>query len=347
MSVSMKDPSHALLTGGVLAAAILAVVGGFLFFANVPEPGAAREQIIAAAPPMNRADIDRIIAERNALAPRPSAVARAESAAGALRSREELAALPLEPMADAAMAAESVETARGRVPGPVETAPADDGAPKSKKTVAASGEALFAEGKYEEALGVWRAAALSGDRVAAYDLGLVYLDSQVSAVPRDATEAAKWLRMAAAAKHPVTIEAFCNGDLEGWGLTESRLGNITQFRITAHGNWDPKQRTLTLNEAYQFEDGRIDKLAWIIHKQSSRNYVGSEDRLIGEAKGQHMKKLFLLRYKRDVPGQGQKSTKLSFKDRFFLFSPKLMLVRASVRKFGIEIAQMTVVYQKL
>lgn len=75
--------------------------------------------------------------------------------------------------------------------------------------------------------------------------------------------------------------------------------------------------------------------------------MGSEDRLIGEAKGQHTKKLFLLRYKRDVPGQGQKSTRLSFEDRFFLLSPKLMLVRASVRKFGIEIAQMTVVYQKL
>ena len=72
MSVSMRDPSRTLLFGGVAFAAALAGAGFYLFFANVPERGAATQQVVAATPQkIERADIERMKQERNAFAPRP------------------------------------------------------------------------------------------------------------------------------------------------------------------------------------------------------------------------------------------------------------------------------------
>ncbi|BCW89358.1 hypothetical protein sos41_25180 [Alphaproteobacteria bacterium SO-S41] len=226
----IKDPSRALLLGGVIAAGILAALGGFMFFANVPEPGAAREQVMAAATPMNRAEIDKLIAERQAMAPRPSAVARAERAADALSTRDEMADMPLEAMAAAApepmLAAKPsaqpeedvtdqrmrIGTSAGLVSGTIAKTETYDAKPDAKRAPdaaktsdgpsAARGEKQFRDGLYPEALATWKAAAEAGDRVAAYRVGIEYLDGKPGVVQRDLNEGAKWIRMAAEWNEP-------------------------------------------------------------------------------------------------------------------------------------------------
>lgn len=170
-----------MLFGGVVIAAVLALAGGFFFFANVPNPGAAREQLLSTSPQLARADIDRIIAERNAFAPRPSS----ETSGNILGRRAS------EPRA--------------------QSAPND-----ARSSSNSEGDELFRRGLYEEALSAWRRAAEAGDRWAAYRLGVEYLDGKPNVVMRDASEGAKWVRVAAELNEP--LAQFELGTLYEYGV---------------------------------------------------------------------------------------------------------------------------------
>jgi len=209
MSVSMRDPSRTLLFGGVAFAAALAGAGFYLFFANVPERGAAAEHVVAAAPQkIERADIERMIQERNAFAPRPGE-------REILSAKIELAARAREAkIADAAGAAGTSETADARLTAeaPAATAPStEDEAYTAIRNRVAMGEAsepaeegekLFRNGLYPEALAYWRQKAEAGDRWAAYRLGVELLDGKPNVVTRDVVEGAKFMLQSAKANEP-------------------------------------------------------------------------------------------------------------------------------------------------
>ncbi len=84
--IQVSSPPRILLFTGLAAAAALAVAAVFYFFShNAPTPGAANADAPAATvqvtqQPMRRSDIDRLIEERNALAPKPGNISRAQDA---------------------------------------------------------------------------------------------------------------------------------------------------------------------------------------------------------------------------------------------------------------------------
>lgn len=253
--------SRSFLFSGVVLAGLMAGAGGFLFFANVPEPGASREEVFAALPRDNRmksVDIDRIIAERQALAPRPSNAARAQVAA-ALDSP----ASPLPDMADAERRLASADTLAetpadagrddGRVaPAPavtttagiVESEPLQPLPEKPAKTKAREtqpagsagdpGEALYNAGRYPEAMANWRSRAEAGDSWAAYRLGVEYLIGRPEVVSRDPAEAVKWLRLAANRNEGLAQYAFA-GQLEaGEGVAQDRIESLKFYILAAN-----------------------------------------------------------------------------------------------------------------
>lgn len=223
MSVSMRDPSRSLLFSGVALAAVLAGAGFYLFFANVPERGAAQQVAVAPPQKIESADIERMIQERNAFAPRPGdremLSAKIELAA---RARGERAAE--EASADVAIDgawgsvpandAREARLAAGRPPAlAAESVAAADAAAEQdaayaemRQRVAAEaaapadeGERLFRNGLYPEALAHWQKLAEAGDRWAAYRLGVELLDGKPNVVARDVAQGAKFMLQSARA----------------------------------------------------------------------------------------------------------------------------------------------------
>jgi len=221
MPEDFKDPSRTLLFSGVAVAAVLAAVGAFLFFANVPAPGAAREQILAAAPKLERADIERIVAARNAFAPRPSQVARSELAEDAIRPRRDakVAGTLAVPVADAASASPSM----AELAAPPPTAALGAAEPQGNE-----GDTLFREGRFAEALSYWEGQAERGDRWSAYRLGVEYLDGKPNVVRRNIAEGMRWIRMAAEENEP-------RAQFELGSLYE--LGTGLDVNMAAAANW--------------------------------------------------------------------------------------------------------------
>jgi TPR repeat protein len=202
MPEDFRDPQRTLLFSGVAAAAVLAAVGAFLFFANVPAPGAAvsssgaaREQILAASPKMDRADIDRIVAARNAFAPRPSQVAKAELAEDAIRPRRDASGTLTVSASDA--------TPEAAAPSAVEMAAVEPRAVlRAIEPQGNQGDILFQEGNFAAAISYWQGEAQRGDRWSAYRLGVEYLDGKPNVVKRDVTAGTRWIRFAAEHNEP-------------------------------------------------------------------------------------------------------------------------------------------------
>ncbi len=233
MSVSMRDPSRTLLFGGVAFAAALAGAGFYLFFANVPERGAATEQVATNVPQkLDLAELDRMRQQQNAFAPRPGEGTLRAAKAELMRARDEKSAADLASasLSDADRAEEAGAEADIRMaavappaapPAPVVEAPAvatadmapateDEAYSALRNRVAQSesttpkeeGERLFRNGLYPEALAYWREKAEAGDRWAAYRLGVELLDGKPNVVKRDVVEGAKFMLQSAKANEP-------------------------------------------------------------------------------------------------------------------------------------------------
>lgn len=219
----MTFSSRALLFGGIAAAAVLAVAGGFLFFSNVPTPGAAREQIVAEVPRMQQADIDRIIAERKARIPRPSAVASVSERIGANTLRRE---------------GQFAHLFAGAVPTVLQN--------RNR------GDELYAEGRYAEAIEFWTTEAEAGDRWSAFRLGSEYLRGDPSVVARDVKAGARWIRLAAIKNEPNAQFTLAHLHDVGEGVTADPVQAAAWYLKSAQRGHAEAQFAI----AGRFQEGR-------------------------------------------------------------------------------------------
>jgi hypothetical protein len=146
---------------------------------------------------------------------------------------------------------------------------------------------------------------------------------------------------------PLELERFFAGRSEGWGVMQSRSGTLLQqFRIEAEGSFDEATQTLRLEETYRFDDGHVDVLDWTIRRLGPGRYEGSEPRLTGPAQGEQAGNAFHWTYRRDVPQKEGGPRRLAFDDWFWLQPGPVLISRASVSRFGVELGTLSVFYRK-
>ncbi len=145
--------------------------------------------------------------------------------------------------------------------------------------------------------------------------------------------------------HPeLVIEEYFNGYIEAWGVFEDRFGTLRrQFTVDIYGTWD--DGVLTLDERFQYSDGEKETRIWRIEKVDEFNYRGTADGVIGHAVG--TRRGNALRWEYDFNLKvGGRTYKVHFDDRMYLQPDGVMLNRAKVSKFGIEIGTVTLAFKK-
>ncbi|MGB1005620.1 MAG: DUF3833 domain-containing protein [Thalassobaculaceae bacterium] len=142
----------------------------------------------------------------------------------------------------------------------------------------------------------------------------------------------------------LVIEEYFAGDTQAWGLFEDRFGTIRrQFSVDITGTWDGE--FLTLDEKFIFEDGERDRRIWKIRKTGDKTYTGTAGDVIGEATGRASGNALNWRYQMDLK-VGTSTLRVRFDDWMFLQSSGVLLNRARVTKFGIEIGTVTLAFMK-
>ena len=145
-------------------------------------------------------------------------------------------------------------------------------------------------------------------------------------------------------KPRLIIEDYLSGDVKAWGILQNRSGKVTrQFSAILNGKWDGKQ--LVLNETFNWTDGEVQKRQWKINKIDENNYEGTAGDVVGVAKGYSYGPAFKFEYVLLVPIKG-KEIKITFDDWIFKQDDKVAINRATMTKFGIKVAELTVFFQK-
>jgi hypothetical protein len=140
------------------------------------------------------------------------------------------------------------------------------------------------------------------------------------------------------------IEDYLSGKVNAWGILQNRAGKVTrQFSAELNGKWDGKK--LVLDEKFNWSDGEIQKRQWQINKIDEHNYEGSAGDVVGTAKGYSYGPAFKFEYVLLVPVKG-KEIKITFDDWIFKQDDKVAINRATMTKFGIKVAELTVMFVK-
>ena len=145
-------------------------------------------------------------------------------------------------------------------------------------------------------------------------------------------------------KPRLIIEDYLSGNVKAWGMLQNRSGKvIRQFSADLNGKWDGKQ--LILDEKFNWSDGEVQTRQWKIIKIDEHNYEGTAGDVVGKAKGYSYGPAFKFEYVLLVPVKG-KVMKITFDDWIFKQDDKVAINRATMTKFGIKVAELTVFFQK-
>ena len=140
------------------------------------------------------------------------------------------------------------------------------------------------------------------------------------------------------------IEEYLSGDVKAWGVLQNRSGKVTrQFSADLNGKWDGKQ--LILDEKFVWNDGEIQNRQWTINKIDEHNYEGTAGDVVGTAKGFSYGPAFKFEYVLLVPVKGREM-KITFDDWIFMQDERVAINRAKMTKFGIKVAELTVMFMK-
>ena len=145
-------------------------------------------------------------------------------------------------------------------------------------------------------------------------------------------------------KPRLIIEESLSGNVKAWGILQNRSGKVTrQFSADLDGKWDGKQ--LILDEKFIWNDGEIQNRQWVIDKIDEHNYEGTAGDVVGKARGYSYGPTFKFEYVLLVPVKG-KNIKITFDDWIFMQDERVAINRAKMTKFGIKVAELTVMFVK-
>tara|TARA_Y100001958_G_C21031636_1_gene404421 strand:+ start:105 stop:629 length:525 start_codon:yes stop_codon:yes gene_type:complete len=145
-------------------------------------------------------------------------------------------------------------------------------------------------------------------------------------------------------KPRLIIEDYLSGNVKAWGVLQNRSGKVTrQFKADLNGKWDGSK--LILDEVFNWYDGEKQTRQWTINKIDKHNYEGTASDVVGKARGFSYGPAFKFEYVLLVPIKG-KNVKITFDDWIFMQDERVAINRATMTKFGIKVAELTVMFYK-
>ena len=142
----------------------------------------------------------------------------------------------------------------------------------------------------------------------------------------------------------LSLFEYFKGKTSAWGIFEDRFGNIRrQFQVNIEGIVEDE--ILILDERFLYDDGEKDQRVWRIRKTGDQTFEGEADDVIGTAKGETQGNALHWQYFLNLK-VGDKTYKVHFDDWMFLQPGGVMINRARVSKWGIDIGSVILFFKK-
>lgn len=145
-------------------------------------------------------------------------------------------------------------------------------------------------------------------------------------------------------KPVLDLAQYFNGTIDAWGIFTDRSGKVVRrFQVVMNCSWQGNQGVL--DEDFVFSDGERQKRIWRLTKLENGRYTGRAADVVGEATGQVSGNAFNWTYTLQLPVDG-KITEVQLDDWMYLVNDKVMLNKAVMRKFGIQVGELTLSFTK-
>jgi hypothetical protein len=149
----------------------------------------------------------------------------------------------------------------------------------------------------------------------------------------------------AEAQPRLVLEEYFAGRTRAWGLFEDRSGHLRrQFVVDIDGTWDGGE--LVLDEHFTYSDGEKDRRVWRIVKKDSHTYEGRATDVVGVAQGFAYGNAVNWRYDLDLKVDDE-TWRLHFDDWMFLQPDGVLINRARVSKWGLDVGEVTLVFRRM
>lgn len=143
---------------------------------------------------------------------------------------------------------------------------------------------------------------------------------------------------------PLDLSRYFNGTIDGWGMVQDRSGKVLRrFHVVIEARWNGD--TGTLDESFDWSDGRKEKRLWTLRKGADGRYTGSAGDVVGEAAGVASGNALQWVYVLKLPEE-QGGWQVNVDDWMYLVDENTLLNRSTIGKFGIRFADITIAFRK-
>lgn len=141
------------------------------------------------------------------------------------------------------------------------------------------------------------------------------------------------------------MHAFFSGKIKGWGMFQSRGGEVKRRFVVNIEAQHIGTNTIILNEQFKWDDGSESQRIWRLKKQSQDKWIGTADDVIGEATGEIKGNALHWQYVLALEIDG-KTYDVDFDDWMYLIDQSNMLNRSDMNKWGFNLGSVTLNLQK-
>lgn len=142
----------------------------------------------------------------------------------------------------------------------------------------------------------------------------------------------------------LNLAAFFDGELTASGIVQDYSGKVTRkFTVTMDASWQGNKGEL--KEWFIYDDGEKQTRIWYLTDLGNGQFEGRADDILGVAEGQANGSALRWRYDMKLLVDGTEY-EVEFDDWMFLVDNKTIINKSDINKFGIKVAEVTLVIQK-
>lgn len=140
------------------------------------------------------------------------------------------------------------------------------------------------------------------------------------------------------------LTAFLEGSVTAIGLFEDRFGRIRRrFRVDMEGRWQGSE--FVVDEQFTYDDGEKETRVWTIRPEGGGRFSAETADCVGEAVGTCSTDQTTMRYKFRLRLK-ERDLVVDFDDRVYRMDDHRAINRASVRKWGIRLGEVTIYFER-
>ena len=156
------------------------------------------------------------------------------------------------------------------------------------------------------------------------------------------------VRQYANEKPNLDLSEYFNGTIDAYGIFTDRSGEVKKrFTVLLVAQWKvvDGKKVGTLDESFEYSDGTKQKRIWTLTETAPGKYIGKADDVVGDALGESAGNALNWAYTLALPVDGT-IYHVQFNDWMYLVTPKVMLNKAKMSKFGIDLGEVTLSFYK-